>query len=260
MNTTFEVDVLASGSKGNATLVRVGDTAILIDAGISNRRLEKGLAACGLEPEQLNGIFLTHEHSDHITGLKQFAKCHSTVPIFANEKTWACIPCRRDIARNQVRVIPRGCTMGVLRVEPFKVSHDAADPVGYQLYYGDEKFTYLTDCGEINNTVERAADGAQVLVLEANHDESMLLHGPYPQALKQRIAGRWGHLSNRLAGQLLTDLVNPPQEVFLAHLSEKNNTPEVALETVSEQLEQEARTKGIRLLVARQKEIVSNIR
>lgn len=260
MKSSFEVDVLASGSKGNATLIRVGETAILIDAGISCKRIVSGLAACGLEPEQLSGVLITHEHTDHIGGLAVFAHKHETVPIFANEKTWAGISCRRQLSREQIRVIPRGCSLGVLRIEPFKVSHDAADPVGYQLYYGDEKCTYLTDCGEINNTVERAADGSRVLILEANHDEAMLEHGPYPRILKERIASRWGHLSNRLAGQLLTDLANPPEEVFLAHLSEKNNTPEVAFDTVSGQLEQDSRFKGIRLLVTSPKNIVSNVR
>lgn len=260
MNLSFEVDVLASGSKGNATLIRSGDTAVLIDAGISCRRIVKGLEACGLEPEQLSGVFLTHEHRDHIAGLEVFTRNYTTVPIFANEKTWAKIPFRRKLERPQVRVIPRGCSMGVLRIEPFKIPHDAADPVGYQIFCGDEKCTYLTDCGEITSTVQRAAEGSRILILEANHDESMLEHGPYPWPLKQRIAGNLGHLSNMTAGTLLTDLVNPPEEVFLAHLSEKNNTPEVAYETVRDQLDQGSRTKGIQLFVASQHALVSNVR
>ena len=260
MKSNFEVDVIASGSKGNATLIRVGGTAILIDAGISCRRIVKGLEACGLEPEQLGGVFLTHEHRDHIAGLEVFCRNHGTVPIYANERTWAKIPFRNKLTRPQVRVIPRGCSLGVLRIEPFAIPHDAAAPVGYQIFFGDEKCTYLTDCGEITRTVERAAEGSRILVLEANHDESMLEHGPYPWALKQRIAGNLGHLSNSMAGTLLTDLADPPEEVFLAHLSEKNNTPEVAYETVHDQLAQNPRTKGIQLFVASQNTMVSNVR
>ena len=258
--TDFEVDVLASGSKGNSTLIRAGQTAILIDAGISCRRIVQGLKDCGLEPEDLSGVFLTHEHRDHIAGLDVFARHYSTVPIFANERTWAQLPVRRQLPRPQVRVIPRSCSMGNLRIEPFRIPHDAADPVGYEIFHGDEKCTYLTDCGIITKTVELAAEGAAVMVLEANHDEDMLRHGPYPPALQKRILGKEGHLSNRTAGQFLTSLAEPPAEVFLAHLSEKNNTPDIAYQTVRDVLRECPRTREIQLYVAQQQEMVSNVR
>ena len=258
--TNFEVDVLASGSKGNATLIRAGQTAILIDAGISCRRIVQGLKRCGLEPEDLSGVFLTHEHRDHIAGLDVFARHYDSVPVFASEKTWAQLPVRRQLPRPQVRVIPRSCTMGNLRIEPFRIPHDAADPVGYAIFNGDEKCTYLTDCGVITRTVEQAAEGASVMVLEANHDETMLRNGPYPVALQNRILGREGHLSNRTAGQFLASLAEPPTEVILAHLSEKNNTPDVAYKTVRAVLEDSPRTRKIQLFVARQQEMVSNVR
>ena len=152
--TNFEVDVLASGSKGNSTLIRAGQTAILIDAGISCRRIVQGLKRCGLEPEDLSGVFLTHEHRDHVAGLDVFARHYSSVPVFANERTWAQLPVRRQLPRPQVRVIPRSCTMGNLRIEPFRIPHDAVDPVGYAIFNGDEKCTYLTDCGIITKAVE----------------------------------------------------------------------------------------------------------
>jgi phosphoribosyl 1,2-cyclic phosphodiesterase len=260
MLTNFQITVLASGSKGNASLIRAGDTAILIDAGISCRRIEQGLAGCGLTPEDLSGVFLTHEHSDHIAGLEVFARKFEQVPIFANEKTWLQLPLRRRLLRSQLRVIPRGCTLGSLRIESFRIPHDAADPVGYKIYYGDEKCTYLTDCGYVSKDCERAVDGAEVLILEANHDEEMLRHGPYPAALKARISGRQGHLSNRLAGQLLTGLDRLPRIVFLAHLSETNNTPETALNTVKAELGNAARTKNMAIYVASPRIPVSNFR
>lgn len=257
--TNFEVDILASGSKGNSTLVRAGHTAILIDAGISCRRIVQGLKACGLTPEELSGVFLTHEHKDHVAGLDVFARQHPAVPIFANEKTWSRLPVRRQLLRSQVKVIPRGCTLGDLRIAPFKIPHDAVDPVGYQIFFGDEKCTYLTDCGTITKTAEQAADGAAVLILEANHDEDMLRHGPYPYILQQRIAGKLGHLSNAAAGKFLTALDMPPLDVFLAHLSEKNNTPEAARSAVEAALAGGQRTGNITLRVAKQHGMVSNV-
>ncbi len=257
--TNFEVDILASGSKGNATLVQAGHTAILIDVGISCRRIVQSLAQCGLTPEDLGGVFLTHEHKDHVAGLEVFARQHPTVPIFANEKTWSKLPIRRQMPRSQVRIVPRGCTLGALRIASFKIPHDAVDPVGYQIFFGDEKCTYLTDCGSVTKTVEQAADGAAVLILEANHDEDMLRNGPYPYALQQRILGSLGHLSNTAAGKFLTSLDAPPLEVFLAHLSEKNNTPQVARDAVAAALASGQRTGNITLRVAKQRGLVSNV-
>jgi phosphoribosyl 1,2-cyclic phosphodiesterase len=258
MRTNFEVDVLASGSKGNASLIRVGATAILIDAGISCRQLVQRIEACGVEPENLSGIFLTHEHRDHISGLEVFAKKYDQVPIFANERTWTQLPLRRYLTREQMRVIPRGCTLGSLRIESFKIPHDAVDPVGYKIYFGDEKCTYLTDCGYVTKACEQAVDGAAVLILEANHDEEMLRQGPYPMYLKQRILGQKGHLSNRTAGLLLNKVSLPPREVFLAHLSETNNTPGTARKTVCQELEASGRMDGMAIYVASQRQVISN--
>ncbi|MCH3950177.1 MAG: MBL fold metallo-hydrolase [Acidaminococcus sp.] len=260
MHTHFEIDLLASGSKGNSALIRAGGTAILIDAGISCRRIVQGLQACGLTPEDLYGIFLTHEHRDHIAGLEVFCKHHTEIPVFANERTWEAMPLRRQLERSQMRVIPRSCTLGSLRIASFKIPHDAADPVGYQIFYGDEKCTYLTDCGVLTDTCERAVDGAEALILEANHDEEMLKAGPYPADLKRRILGREGHLSNLAAGKLLASIGKPPREVFLAHLSEVNNNPETAFHTVHDQLETAGLERQVTLYVGNQHHMVSNIK
>ena len=258
MTNSFEVDVLASGSKGNSTLIRAGNTAILIDAGISCRRIVTGLAACGLEPQDLNGILITHEHTDHVAGLEVLSKKIPNVPIFANEKTWGRIAIRRNLTNQQRRVFPRGCVLGNIRVESFKVPHDAVDTVGYKLFYKNDKCTYLTDCGYITNECEQAVEGSRTLILEANHDETLLRNGPYPKMLQDRIAGRWGHLSNTTAGNFLVELLSKPEEVFLAHLSEQNNTEAIAFNTVHAILANANEDKNIKIYVANQRQLVSN--
>ena len=260
MRTHFEIDLLASGSRGNSALIRAGQTAILIDAGLACRRIVQGLKSCGLSPDALSGIFLTHEHKDHVAGLDVFCRHYREVPVFANERTWESLPVRRQMDRSQMRVIPRGCSLGNLRIETFHIPHDAADPVGYEIFYGDEKCTYLTDCGAVTDVCRRAADGAAALVLEANHDETMLREGPYPMDLKRRILGQEGHLSNATAARLLTELDRPPAEVFLAHLSEVNNTPETAYHTVADQLETAGLGHRVELYVGSQRRLVSNVK
>ena len=258
MTNNFEVDVLASGSKGNSTLIRAGNTAILIDAGISCRRIMKGLQSCGLEPQDLSGILITHEHTDHVMGLAVLCKNIPHVPIFANEKTWGRLAVRRSLSNEQRRVFPRGCVLGNIRVESLKVPHDAADTVGYKLFYKNDKCTYLTDCGYITKECEQAVEGSNTLILEANHDETLLRNGPYPKSLQDRIAGHWGHLSNATAGKFLTELANRPEEVILAHLSEQNNTEAIAFNTVHEILANANEAKNIRIYVAHQRQLVSN--
>lgn len=257
MTNNFEVDIIASGSKGNATLIKAGDTALLIDAGTSCKKITEGLRSCGLEPEDLSAVLLTHEHTDHVAGLDVFGRKYSKVPIFANEKTWYNISCRKNFEREQVRVLPRGCILGNLRVEAFKIPHDAIDPVGYNIYYRDDKCTYLTDCGYITKTCQEAVEGSDTLILEANHDVDMLRHGPYPRILQERILGKNGHLSNQTAGEFLAGLKRPPSEVLLAHLSEKNNTAAVALQTVENILEQQG-LQEIAVFVAKQNTLVTN--
>ncbi len=258
MKTSFKISVLASGSRGNAALIQVGSTAILIDAGISCRRIVQGLKERNLSPRDLGGVFLTHEHKDHIAGLEVFARTYGEVPIFASEKTWTRLPFRRTMNRDQMRVLPRSCVVGGLRIQPFSIPHDAIDPVGYEIFYNERKCTYLTDCGFVTKTCEQAVDGAEALILEANHDEDMVRGGPYPAPLKARILGQEGHLSNRAAADLLEKVDVPPEVVFLAHLSEMNNSPRLAYDTVKSVLEYNPRTRDVTLYVASQKEAVSN--
>ena len=231
MSKEFEVTVLASGSKGNATVIKAGNTAFLVDAGISCRRITSGLKECGLEPNDLSGVLITHEHRDHVGGLPVFSKKYK-LPIFANEKTWQAMDLRNDIERSCHRLLPNAFSLNGITVASFAISHDAASPVGYSFQYKEQKCTYLTDSGFVNEEIKLAAFNSDVLILEANHDEEMLKNGPYPKMLQARILGTRGHLSNTAAGWFLANMQKLPQEVFLAHISQENNKPELALSTV----------------------------
>lgn len=258
MRTSFEVAVLASGSKGNATLIKVGKTAFLVDAGISCKRITERLKFCGVEPQDLAGILITHEHIDHVSGLPVLSRKYK-LPIYANEKTWQAMPKRNDIERICCRLLPQKMVVGGVSINSFAISHDAASPVGFVFQYNEEKCTYLTDSGFVNDTIKQAAADADVMILEANHDETMLLEGSYPRDLKARILGSRGHLSNTTAGMLLAQMAKKPQEVFLAHLSQENNKPELALATVQNILQQAKGSEQTEIYVAAQDAVVQNI-
>ncbi len=254
----FEVHVLASGSKGNAIYIRAGETSLLIDAGISARRITNGLAEIGVKPADVSGVLLTHEHSDHVSGLPVFCRKYG-LPVFAKEATWYGLSCRREIAPACCRVLSSGLNLGELSVEPFSIPHDAADPVGFMLRHGDDKCTVATDVGFVTDTVRAALEGSDVVVLEANHDVNMLKNGSYPRVLQQRILSNRGHLSNADAGWTLAKLPAKPQmDIFLAHLSHENNTPSLAYSTVRDILAAAGRLPDVRLFVTSQERRVTN--
>lgn len=232
----MQIHVLASGSTGNAILVEMGNRRILVDAGISCRRIERGLAAVGMQVGELDGVVITHEHSDHIKGIPIMVKKHR-IPIYARRSTWACMPAGEKIPSECRREIGDKINFGPLQVIPFPISHDAADPVGFSFCCQDRKWVVATDLGMITRSVAEALAHADVAVLESNHDIEMLQTGPYPYYLKQRIRGKKGHLSNYEAGYLLARIPRARQmQVFLAHLSQHNNVPLLAERTVSEVL------------------------
>jgi phosphoribosyl 1,2-cyclic phosphodiesterase len=233
----MQVSVLASGSKGNAIFVEMDGRRFLIDAGISARRIRQGLAAIDEEVSSLDGIFITHEHSDHVTGLKTLEKQYH-LPLFSRAATLAALPMRADLPQECLHPLPARAGFGAVTVEPFNISHDAAAPVGYRIC-GSHICTVATDLGFVTANVQAALEGADVLVLEANHDTDMLKHGTYPWPLKQRILSSRGHLANRDAAWALVRMQKKPEEVFLAHLSEHNNTPALARETVAAILQQQ---------------------
>jgi len=233
----MEFYTLASGSGGNAALLRSGDTALLLDAGISARRIEASLRTLGLSPAALSAVLITHEHSDHIGGVRTLTKRFS-LPVYASYGTARFLSCAGDA----LRAFAAGdiFSIGPLRVTSFRTSHDAADSVGYRVDGPDGSFGLLTDTGVVPAAAEELLPGVDVLLLEANHDIDMLLGGPYPYPLKQRIRGPRGHLSNECAADFaLRCARGGTHDILLAHLSAENNTPEAAQYAVGRRLQSE---------------------
>lgn len=254
----FKVVMLASGSKGNSALISTGKQNFLVDMGISCKMLIARLSEVGLSAGDLDGIFITHEHADHVKGLATFTKKHS-VPIYSSEHTWRAILNKDgNIVRSNCRII-NGCLQcGEVEVNSFEIPHDAMDPHGYVFKCSGSKCAYITDTGFVTPTVRQAAEEADVLVLEANHDVEMLKNGSYPPVLKQRILSTRGHLSNESAGWLLANLTRVPKSVVLAHLSQENNLPSLAFDTVCNILDGAKLLSDTRVVVAAQDRIVKN--
>lgn len=230
------VSLLASGSSGNAAFIRCGRTCVLIDAGISCRRIEKGLRRFGYALSDLDAVLITHEHTDHVSGLPVLLK-RTHMPVYTTQETWQAIGNKILPYMDRFVRLPRRLSLGEMQIVPFATSHDAARSVGYSLYHGDCKITLATDLGCITPDVMTAASWSDMLILEANHDETMLRNGPYPYALQQRILGNQGHLSNRTAAEFLSSLPRRGMvKVLLAHRSEHNNTPALTVQTMRDVL------------------------
>lgn len=252
----FRVAVLASGSKGNATVIQCAHQSFLVDAGISCRQIVSRMHSIGLKPEALEGVFITHEHSDHIKGLETFAKKYP-IPIYASCGTLQGVREQADIALSQCREMQK-LTFGDVGIDSFAVSHDALEPLGYTFTEGVHKLAYVTDTGFITDAIKQAVQGAETILLEANHDVQMLKEGTYPYVLKKRILSTKGHLDNMAAGWLLAGMTPLPQEIFLAHLSQENNSPETALEAVQAVLAKTGTTTKIKIYVTSQDRVIKN--
>ncbi len=229
----ISVAVLASGSRGNATYVSDGSTAILIDAGLSGIQIQHRMAEKGLDPKDLDAIVVSHEHTDHIQGVGVLAR-RFNLSVHVNDPTWKASA--KSLGKLP-RVCPFSCgqafSIGGLSIHPFSVSHDATDPAGFAIGANGTKLGVATDLGIVTGVVRTHLEETDILILEANHDPQMLVDGPYPWPLKQRIRGRSGHLSNEDAALLLETLRHDRlAHVILAHLSEENNTPDIARKTV----------------------------
>ena len=238
---------LFSGSSGNALFIGAGDTRILIDAGMPGKAIERALNEIGVLPETLTAIAVTHEHSDHVKGVGIMSRKYH-IPVYANERTW------NAMARTVGDIAPRNRRMfedeedfyiGDLALYPFSIPHDAADPVGYKVYYGGRSVATATDMGYMKKSVLKTLSGVDVLLLESNHDPDLLMQNPhYSLYLKQRILGNHGHLSNAASAEALVSLCESGvRQVLLGHLSGENNTPELALSTATDRLCRE----GVRL-------------
>ncbi len=233
---------LYSGSSGNAIYVGYGSTHILVDAGLPGRPIEQALLSIGVRPQDVSAVFVTHEHGDHIRGVGVLAR-RLGVPVYANERTWLAMESTIGsvpAAQRRVFFEEQDFYVGDVAVQPYSIPHDAADPVGYCFYMGNKKISIATDLGHASQRIiDRIAD-SDILLLEANHDVDMLMHNPsYPAALKRRIRGSHGHLSNDQCGEALVDLLaRNVRTVYLAHLSEHNNAPDLALGAVAQILGQ----------------------
>jgi len=256
----MQIYTLASGSTGNCTLVRDEDTAVLIDAGISAKRIVSALSDLGLFPEQLSGILITHEHTDHVCGLKTLIK-HHEIPIFAprtvaNHLCWSIAG-----VDDYLTILPPGqdYSVGRLKVLPFRTPHDTPESVGYRLT-GSGVFGFCTDFGHVTDEVLEGLRGVDAALIEANHDIEMLRNGPYPAMLKRRILSDNGHLSNDACGVLAKLLYRDgTRKLLLGHLSRENNLPLLARRSVLAALSEDGidTDKDISLDVAPEKDLLT---
>ena len=228
---------IASGSSGNCIYVGSDATHLLVDVGISGKRTECGLNSLGISGRDLDGILITHEHADHISGLGVMARKYQ-IPIYATAGTIEAIKesgSLGKIDRELFREVKADEKMVIkdVTVNPMRISHDAAEPVAYRIGYGNKKVGICTDLGVYNDYTVECLRGMDALLIEANHDVNMLQVGPYPYYLKQRILGERGHLSNENSGRLLSRIIHDKlQAIILGHLSKENNLPELAYEAV----------------------------
>ncbi len=231
---------LCSGSSGNCSFVEAGGTRFLIDAGISARHAAELLGMIGIPVETIGGILVTHEHSDHVSGIGVLSRKYD-IPIFSNAACFAALP------KSVSEKIPTSCIrifetdhdfyFGGVRVLPFSVPHDAADTVGFSIFSEGFKVTVMTDIGRVDERIVSIAENSDLLLLEANHDIDMLMAGRYPYPLKKRILSPHGHLCNEDCADALTRLYGKGvRNVILAHLSSENNTPELCRVTVESYL------------------------
>jgi phosphoribosyl 1,2-cyclic phosphodiesterase len=228
---------LGSGSKGNATLVECGSTRLLVDAGLSARALGNRLAAVGVAAKQIDCILLSHDHSDHVRGAERFSSLHG-VPVVCFIETLEAMDRSPHHFASWSSLPENGpMTVGDFSIESFPVPHDAAKPVGFIVHGEGLRLAMATDLGHATTLVLERLRGSQLIMIESNHDEEMLKNGPYPWQLKQRVAGRTGHLSNDAAASILEEVVEDCcQAVVLAHLSARNNRPELARRTAARAL------------------------
>lgn len=238
---TFKFLCLGSGSSGNCFYFQTDEGAFLIDAGVGMRKMKNYLNLYNIHIEHIKAVFLTHDHIDHSRCASAFSSKYF-LPIYATEKVWKGID-SNPVIRKKVDVANRrliqkntaekccGC-----EIIPFSVPHDSNDNVGYFITYNGVHLTHITDAGFVTEEMDAYITQADQLILESNYDESMLRTGPYPFVLKQRISGINGHLSNEEAARIVSAHYQHLQSVWLCHLSENNNTPETALDTMKNYL------------------------
>ena len=257
---------IASGSSGNCIYAGSDKTHLLIDTGISKKRIEEGLHEIGIKGEELGGILITHEHSDHIQGLGVFSRKYE-IPIYATRGTIEGIKAYKGIGKmpeGLLKEVPvdQMFSIGNLDIRPFAISHDANEPSGFRIEHDGKSLAVATDLGIYDAYTVENLKGLDAILLEANHDVHMLEVGAYPYYLKQRVLGNRGHLSNELSGRLLCDILHDNMKyIMLGHLSKENNYEELAYETVKLEVtmgDNPYRGEDIPLMVAN-RDTISNI-
>lgn len=239
----FKLCPIASGSSGNCTFLQAGNKMFLIDIGISGKRAVLGLEAINIDPNDIHGIFITHEHIDHIKGVGIFSRKYDT-PIYATQKVWDEMLAENMIGAvkdHNIRPIVKEVCLQLdeLSIFPYTIYHDAVDPVGYAFEYKNKKITIATDIGVIDERIREKLRGSHGILLEFNHDVHMLEAGAYPYYLKKRILSDVGHLNNEAAAEVLRDIYHDEMQwAILGHLSKDNNVPDLAYLTAKMALEE----------------------
>ena len=249
---TLKFCSIASGSSGNCYLVKTENSAILIDAGISGKRIFAALEETGTPLDMVRAVIVTHEHIDHVRSLPILSRKIPGVKIYANEGTWRAIERPVDGDKRETFITGETFSIDDLIIKPFAVSHDAADPVGFSIYGENRKISFCTDSGYITDEMFEEIHDANLLLIEANHEKELLLVSGYPYSLKQRILGDMGHLSNVTTGEWIARIVNHrpmSRRVLLGHLSKENNTPEMAFLTIRNTLEENGIYVGEKLKI-----------
>ena len=222
--------ILGSGSKGNSTLLIGKNKKILIDVGFSYPKMLKDLGEYNISPKEIDAILITHTHKDHIGGLTTFIK-KNNISVYTNEKMLSEL--MKLVSEDVIKVMDEEYSIGEFNIVTIHTSHDAPGSVGFVINDDNSNLVYVTDTGYINKTYLKKLVNKDIYIFESNHDINMLMTGPYPYILKQRVLSDKGHLSNELAGNYLKELIgDKTKRIILAHLSEINNTPDIALDTV----------------------------
>lgn len=230
---------LYSGSSGNSLFVQNNNTKILIDAGVSGKKIIEALDSIDINPNEIDAILITHEHSDHVQSVGTFSKKFN-IPVYANSKTWSKIPKEAEKINNDnifTFKTSEDFVVGDLVIHPFKTPHDAIESCGFNIFDGKTKISIATDLGHVTPEIKSCLKGSKFALLESNYEPEVLRICSYPSLLKSRIAGPNGHLSNNMAGQVISDLIESGlSTVILGHLSKASNFPEMAYETVLSEL------------------------
>jgi len=256
----FQVTILGSGSAGNCALVESGQHRLLIDGGLSARQIRQRLATLGVAPESLHAILLTHEHCDHVAGVRVLCKQHPALPVYCTRLTAEILRAQELALHKEVRQFQAGSDfmIGDIGITAFSVPHDAVDPVGFVFEHGGERLGFLTDLGVCTRLAMERVRGVSTLLIETNHDEKLLQNDTRrPWALKQRIMSRHGHLSNRAASLVLRELLDHGlRRALLGHLSRDCNSPQLAIAEVAAQVrEAGGQPESVEIFCASQAEV-----